>query len=156
MGTHFLSHTRARFAHYMTGIPEIDESHWDIIEALNQLDDCIASNPNNPRLCRPVYDSVFRTMTKHWAEEEQWFAITDYPHAAPHIRSHRIELAKLEQRFEDFSAQLAKHRLNDCVHSFLSHIDHFDMPFVQWVIGAGKLHLITQNPTERSLISQTV
>jgi hemerythrin len=69
------------------GVALLDDEHKRLVSLLNDLHDGIVSGHGTERLGR-VLDGVANYARIHFAHEEEFFAQSEYPAAAEHIKEH--------------------------------------------------------------------
>lgn len=88
---------------YSVGIALFDGEHQRLIDMANELYDAVLSGTADEDL-KPIYLGLLAYCYRHFAHEEEFFAIADYPLSAEHIACHaalRAEVEKFRTRITD-------------------------------------------------------
>ncbi len=119
-----------RFRHYLTGVERLDHEHRKILELMHDVE----NNPTQtPAELATKVTKIAELFRQHLVEEEQLMIEIDYPYVVYHAEQH-AEILRMVTDYENtpanFTVRYATRRLSD---HFLTHIDHYDFQFANYV-----------------------
>ena len=121
------------------GIKEIDDEHKQLINYLNQLHDSMKKGEANT-VMKPILDNLVKYTVGHFAHEEKFFKMHNYPKALEHIKEHENFKKEVGEFMKDFES--GKRTLSGSVLTFLSewvtnHIKKQDKAYTQFLNDKG-------------------
>lgn len=121
--------TQERFAHYRTGIEEIDRAHWDLFEQMNRCEKVVALK-NTEHTLDELH--TLRVMLRnHCLYEMQYMISIGYPWASGHSHEHDKLLSKMDRIIDrSIDGVVYSQLTTDLETIFVDHIDHSDMQYV--------------------------
>jgi len=90
------------------GIDEFDDHHKHLVNLLNMTYDGFTCGASNEEL-GAVLDELADYATYHFAAEEYWMGVNEYPELSKHSREHEKFCNRLTEILNDF------HNGNDCL-----------------------------------------
>lgn len=115
-----------RFSHYYLGHEVIDREHRIIYNALIKL-----WKTTPPDLNQCDIDYALKVCQDHFAHEDEAMIGTEYMWVKSHLEVHFA----FEQRMKEVIMHPTKESLDELINEFLHHIDYYDRPFVEYLIG---------------------
>ncbi|MGB8600590.1 MAG: bacteriohemerythrin [Rhizomicrobium sp.] len=94
---------------YSVGIALFDAEHQRLVTMANELYDAVLSGTADETL-RPIYLGLVAYCYRHFAHEEEFFAVAGYPFSEEHKASH-AELRNEVDHFRDHLADTPKNLL---------------------------------------------
>jgi hemerythrin len=88
---------------YSVGVEEIDNQHKGLVKLINKLFDAMSDGQANTILSAILNDLV-RYTEVHFATEEKYFALFDYPDREAHIQEHLQFVNEVERFKTQFEA----------------------------------------------------
>jgi hemerythrin-like metal-binding protein len=122
------------FNHYRTGIPDIDNHHWDII---NRLNAAVTTSESNRKLANTMVKEALSDLTADLKEEEKIMSGHFYPYAHAHAQSHKELLKSLQEAVDQMEAGFRymspTYIIGRWKRTFLEHIDQHDMQLAAFI-----------------------
>ena len=118
------------FEHYKTGLPEMDKSHWELFQALNQMT-CTLSRLELLELA----SKINQMWVDHHFNEEALMDKLGYPYAAAHKEVHVLITEQFQQfrnKFENEHKYTNDFFKSDLEILLREHIDHMDTQYAVW------------------------
>ena len=115
-----------RFSHYILGHAIIDREHREIYDALIAL-----WRTTPPDLYPEQIQHALSVSSAHFEREDSLMIATDYPFVRSHLEVH----FDFEQKILNVIKHPTKDNLEGIIAEFLHHIDFYDRPFVDYLIG---------------------
>lgn len=81
-------------AHYCLGLDEIDEQHKSLIELINQIWQSIVDK-SDQSVVLSLIEELEKYTLAHFAAEETFMRVTNYPQFAQHKNEHRDFISKV-------------------------------------------------------------
>lgn len=132
--------TEEAFSHYLTGIDDIDDRHWDIIKIIN--DAVIYGRnhdmkfPDNIVHMQEELDNVKSNLKTHFAIEDLKMERANYPYIKYHKEDHTIILSLIRKIIENLAASpsyYSTYTVLDFLSKFVGHIDQFDIQYSEYI-----------------------
>ncbi len=124
---------------YSVGIEEIDNQHKGLVKLINKLFDAMSDGQANS-----ILNGILNELTKytqvHFATEEKYFALYDYPESAEHIEEHLQfvnEVLKFKAQFEAGNIVLSFEVFKFLRGWLVKHIQGSDKKYSQCFIANG-------------------
>lgn len=124
---------------YNTGIEIIDQQHHILVDLINELHKARENNSDNQALLK-ILGKVGMYATSHFAREEHFFELYNYPEAEEHIQEHNYFEDMIFQ-FED-ECKAGRQDLTESAIAFLSdwlvnHLNGTDKEYVPYLKSKG-------------------
>ena len=131
--------TPERFVHYVTGFHQVDAEHFELFATLDNLIDCLKKSDRQS--AEKLITELKLMMFRHCKTEYDLMIQYEYPYIVHHCQQHGEiikNLSLLASRL--YISQYFSHTfISNFEESFLSHLDHEDINFANWVKENGKL-----------------
>ena len=121
---------RDAFVHYMTGVPAMDEHHWQMIEQMNEINNLVGINDRNALSLKVAM--LRYELEAHFEEEERMMREIGFLFFRAHEEAHEALLTRMKRIADDVNAEkigIYKNLMADLQHIFVDHIDHMDMQY---------------------------
>lgn len=113
---------------HLTGDPELDRQHQELVDMLNQLNDAVRNNEPQQAVGR-MFDDMIAYAASHFAVEERMMEECGYPDAASHKDEHKrlmLEAHYLKEQLAQGGELLVLQSIKDWL---LAHTANVDKPF---------------------------
>jgi len=120
------------------GIPQLDQQHRRIMQALVRLDECLHRTYPKSALEDRIHQLRILT-TDHFRDEEELMAQAGYPHLGPHRAEHEVLLIRCHEMLEFFGSPGAppSRRLAETLAEvFMNHIENVDREYAEYMAQA--------------------
>jgi hemerythrin-like metal-binding protein len=118
---------------YELGIEEIDNQHKKIVEIINRLFP-MSLELTDEEVLKVILTELTDYADYHFATEEKYFKLFNYPEAAGHIEVHNKYRNKIEEFKKEFAAAKTEEvffNLNNFLKDWwIQHINHLDREYV--------------------------
>lgn len=120
---------------YSVNIAEIDQEHQQLAQLTNELHEAMMEGKAKDVMSE-VLDRLIQYALSHFATEERYFDLYDYPGAAQHKMKHAElveQVSVLQKKFESGEKVLTIHVLNflrDWIHDHILGYDKLFGPFL--------------------------
>ena len=121
--------TRDSFKHYILGIPEMDDQHWELFEILNSIEYAVQSGASIENI-RVYLDDFFNKLSEHCADEEKLMQSCNYPYYEHHKATHPESSMQLMKKKDLIDDHLPYIDYNTMLILLRDHIDHADQQYV--------------------------
>ena len=128
--------TRDRFANYLTGIPALDDEHWDILSEMDNVIFMFKSRDHEFADLVAEMHKVIHQLTTHLHTEESYMIKIGYPYLEYHQVAHAKLIADAvtisNTKHGQYRRDLFGDILNGLSDNLLTHIDHYDIQMTDW------------------------
>lgn len=117
------------------GVNEFDREHKELVGLLNELFDGMKKGQAD-NLLKPTLDKLVSYTVKHFAHEEKYFKLYNYPKMAEHIREHEAfkkEVGEFMKEFEEGKKMLSGHMLQFLSNWVTNHIKKQDKEYTKFL-----------------------
>jgi hemerythrin-like metal-binding protein len=128
-----------RFVHYITGFHQMDAEHLQLFTTLDNLIVCLKEA--DKLAAEKLVTELKLMMYRHCKTERELMVAHDYPYIEYHCEQHGQIIKNLNTLAASLhkSPYFSHNFITDFEEKFLSHLDHEDMKFANWVKENGKL-----------------
>jgi len=124
---------------FITGHPEIDAEHADIVDSINGVSDAVSAG--DYQQCADLLDAFLATCIAHFAHEEQVLADLGYPALQDHIVFHKelvIKAKAVKNLCMDMSSpRTIRQCFDEMATLLIEDVVKGDMQFVSFLIEQG-------------------
>lgn len=121
-----------QFAHYRTGIPEIDAEHWWLVHLTSSL-----ASVHDTVEIGYLLDRLRTTWAEHVATEEDFMRSIGFPYLEAHVADHRMVSQIIETLCglsgRNGAITTVQWKAGNLEEAIRGHIDHYDMQYVSYV-----------------------
>lgn len=124
------------FVHYMTGVPAMDEHHWQMIEQMNEINDLLNIKDKNALSLKVAM--LRYELEAHFEEEEALMREIGFLFIRSHMEAHVALLHRMKKIADDVNAErfaIYKNLMADLQHIFVEHVGHMDMQYKPYYEG---------------------
>lgn len=116
---------------YSVGVNEIDEQHKQLIDAINELIECI-KKPKKDEVAS-IIKKIVKYKKEHFKTEEDYFKKTKYKGAEEHILEHKkfdAKISEIQAEYKEDLTLFAFNLLDFLEDWFIDHMMSMDQKYV--------------------------
>ena len=121
---------------YSVGVEELDKQHQKLATMINDLFNLYAENKFNHVDVAPIFKKLEEYGLEHFATEEHYFEIFNYPKKEEHIALHKAynkEMDRLKMSYDAENSAATLFALNNFLNDWwIWHINHIDKEYTSY------------------------